>query len=94
MKRRDLLSLAVLGAAATTGVSAQSSDVGMSQITNGTSGLLILKNGDDDYSLKVVSGDGTKNVTFVRRRGPTAYADVSLVYQILNSVAQLIGLDV
>ena len=62
-------------------------------ITNGASGLRILQNAEDDYSLKVISGDGTKDVTFVRYKGTTALADTTRIHALLKSLMELIGLD-
>lgn len=65
-----------------------------SQITNGSSGLVILQNGPEDYSLKIMSGDGTKNVTVIRYAGRTAEADIQLVYQCFYSLLRILRLDV
>ena len=65
-----------------------------SQITNGTSGLRIIQNSADDYSLKMISGDAQKDVTVVRYKGRTAVDDVSLAYQHLHTFLLLLGMDV
>lgn len=64
-----------------------------SVITNGISGFDIRENGHDDFSLKLISGDGTKDVTFVRYKGSTAYADCVRIQSLLKSLTELMGLD-
>jgi hypothetical protein len=65
-----------------------------SQVTNAASGLVILKNAEGDYSLKIISGDGTKNVTVIRYAGRTAEADIRLVHDNLLSLLRILRLDV
>lgn len=65
-----------------------------SVVKNATSGLYILKNGEQDYSVKIVSGDGKKNVTIVRYEGLTAEADAQLVHTLFRSMLLVLRLDV
>lgn len=65
-----------------------------SQITNGASGLQIITNGPEDFSLKIISGDGMKNVTVIRYAGRTAESDIQLVYQTLYGLLRILRLDV
>jgi hypothetical protein len=46
------------------------------KITNQISGTYIATNASDDFSLKLVSGDASKNVTLVRLKGPTADREI------------------
>lgn len=63
-----------------------------SQVTNAASGLQVIMNAPNDYSLKVISGDGTKNVTLVRYAGSSAEADIQVVYQLFKLQAEVLGL--
>lgn len=64
-----------------------------SQITNGASGLQVIQNGPEDYSLKMVSGDATKNVTVIRLAGPSAQADVQVIHQLFLRLGEVLGLE-
>lgn len=62
-----------------------------SQITNGISGLQIIQNAGDDFSLKAISGDGTKNVTLIRLKGSSAEADMQVVYKLFVAQFEVLG---
>lgn len=91
--RREALATSVAAlVASAASVEAQPSDTA-SVITNAISVIHILPNAEDDYSLKLVSGDHSKDVTFVRYKGTTALADVTRIYNLLKSITELMGLD-
>lgn len=105
MNRRQALRASVsglVGAVATSKVVAQSGGIGNlapgeqfeSIVRNATSGLYILKNNENDFSVKIVSGDGAKNVTIVRYVGSTAEADAQLVHTLFRSMLLALRLDV
>jgi hypothetical protein len=60
-------------------------------ITNGLSKMEIVQNGVDDYSLKLWSGDRSKNVTYVRLQGPQAEAGVQQTYFLFQNLQQIAG---
>lgn len=62
-----------------------------SQITNSISGLVIIRNRTNDYSLKAISGDGTKDVTLIRFAGTSAEADISVVYHLFAKIFEVLG---
>jgi hypothetical protein len=64
-----------------------------SEITNKASGLLVVTNAPDDYSLKIISADGTKNVTIVRYAGPSASMDIQIVYELFVHLFDVLGLE-
>ena len=64
-----------------------------STVTNAASGLQVLKNAEQDYSLKIISGDGSKNVTIIRFAGPSAEADIAVVYKLFSAQGEVLGLD-
>lgn len=64
-----------------------------SQITNAASGLRVIKNAERDYSLKIISGDGSKDVTIIRFAGESAEADIQTVHQLFLKLGEVLGLD-
>ena len=106
MDRRQALRASVaglVGAVATSSeVGAQGGGIGNlapgeqfeSTVKNATSGLYILKNAENDFSVKIVSGDGRKNVTIVRYEGATAEVDAQLVHTLFRSMLLVLRLDV
>jgi hypothetical protein len=67
---------------------------GDATITNGASGLRVIQNTQYDWSVKIISGDGTKNVTVVRYQGRTAQFAAELAYTLIMSVLRVLRLDV
>ena len=102
MDRRQLLRTSVAGLTglvAARQASAQQARLASGEqfesvIINATSGLNVLKNSDGSYSVKIISGDGTKNVTIVRYLGMTAEADAQLVHTLFRSMLLALRLDV
>jgi hypothetical protein len=64
-----------------------------STIVNAASGLQIIQNAANDLSLKVISGDATKNVTIIRLRGESAKADIDTLYQLFSRLFDVVGLE-
>jgi hypothetical protein len=56
-----------------------------SQITTHASGVQIIENGPTDFSVKIISHDGSKNVTWARFVGRTARADADSTLDFLVS---------
>lgn len=83
-----------VAAALSADVQAQGFPDSNSSITNGVSGFKILTNSDDDFSVKVISGDGSKDVTWIRFKGPTAFADAVRHRDLLKNLAEVMGLVV
>ncbi len=99
MQRREFLAAvsAITAASAVASskvVDAQSAEYGDSVLTTRASGLIIRENGPEDFSLKVISMDAAKDVTLERRVGRTARADIQLLYNLLQSLFLMRGLDV
>jgi len=57
-------------------------------------GFKIVKNAENDYSLRVVQEGGAVSVKVVRRTGPTAEADVKNDLNIFQGILLSWGLDV
>ena len=64
-----------------------------SQITNSASGLQVVENAPNDFSLKIISGDGTKNVTIIRYAGESAQADIQVVHQLFLRLGEVLGVE-
>lgn len=64
-----------------------------STIVNAASALQVVKNAENDYSLKVISGDATKNVTLIRFAGSSAEADITVVYTLFKAQGEVLGLE-
>lgn len=64
-----------------------------SEVTNAAGGLQVVPNGSDDFSLKIISGDGSKNVTIIRYKGASAAADIQVVYQLFLKMGEVLGLE-
>jgi hypothetical protein len=101
MERRQFLSAAAtiaavgaLGVKADAQVATSNGEYGNSTLTTRASGLLIKQNGDQDFSLKIISMAADKDVTIERRVGPTAFQDIQLLYNLLQSLFLMRGLDV
>ena len=94
ISRRQMLQVGATAAFVAATVNAQQADQFDSTIINAASGLYIASNTDGSYSVKIVSGDGTKNVTVVRYIGRTAEADARLVHDNILSLLRSLRLDV
>jgi hypothetical protein len=66
----------------------------MAKILNGVSAIRINRNSANDFSLKLISGDGSKNVTFIRYGGADADPKIQQVYYKLVELANELGLNV
>lgn len=64
------------------------------QVSNGLSAINVVQNAPNDFSVKVVSGDGTKNVTFARYVGPSAGMNADHVRLALLEFSWLVGVEV
>lgn len=64
-----------------------------SVVTNAASGLMVIKNAEQDFSLKIISGDGTKNVTIIRLAGSSAEGDIQVLYRLFVTQGEVLGLD-
>jgi hypothetical protein len=94
ISRRQMLQVGATAAFAAATVQAQQADQFDSTVINATSGIYIAPNTDGSFSVKMVSGDGTKNVTVIRYLGRTAEADARLVHDNLLSLLRILRLDV
>jgi hypothetical protein len=60
-----------------------------SKITTHASRVSVVRNSDTDYSVKIYSMDGSKDVTWARYVGRTAYTDAMTCRNFLESARQM-----
>lgn len=61
-------------------------------VHSGCSGFIIVQNGEQDYSLRMVSEDGNASIKFLRMTGPDAFAELSDVWRTVVFLTRKFGL--
>jgi hypothetical protein len=95
MERRQTLGALVglIGGAALNqaAVSAQPADPRAFTVHSGCSGWIIVQNGPQDFTLRLVSGDGSASIKYLRLTGPDAFAELQDIWRTLMFQSQKFG---
>jgi hypothetical protein len=95
MERRQTLGalIGLIGGAALnqTAASAQSADPRLFTVHSACSGWIIVQNGPQDFTLRLVSGDGSTSLKFLRLTGPHALAELQDIWRTLMFLSEKFG---
>lgn len=95
MERRETLGALVglIGGVALNhaAASAQSADPRAFTVHSGCSGWIIVQNGPEDFTLRVVSENGSASIKYLRLTGPDAFAELQDIWRTLMFVSQKFG---
>jgi hypothetical protein len=95
MERRQTLGALVglIGGAALsqTTTSAQSADPRTFTIHSGCSGWIVVQNGPHDFTLRLVSEDGSASIKYLRLTGPDALAELQDMWRTFMFLSEKFG---
>jgi hypothetical protein len=95
MVRRETLGALVglLGGAALnqTAVSAHSADPRTFTVHSGCSGWIVVQNGPQDFTLRLVSEDGSASIKYLRLTGPDALAELQDIWRTFRFLSEKFG---
>lgn len=60
-------------------------------VHSGCSGFIVVQNGPDDYTLRLVAEGGASSLKFLRLTGPDAFAELSDIWRTLTFLATKFG---
>jgi hypothetical protein len=63
-------------------------------VHSGCGGFGVVKNGENDYTLRMFSADGTSSLKYLRLKGPGALAELSHIYQTLTFISEKFGVPI
>lgn len=95
MERRKTLGafVGLIGGAAlsSTTASAQSADPRTFTVHSGCSGWIVVQNGPQDFTLRLVSEDGSASIKYLRLTGPDSLAELQDIWRTLMFLSQKLG---
>jgi hypothetical protein len=99
ISRRDAIAAipsSVVVAVAATEASAQVTNPDPAEfvVHSGCGGFGVVKNGPDDYTLRMFSADGRSSLKYLRLKGPGALTELSNIYRTLNFVSEKFGVPI
>lgn len=63
-------------------------------VHSGCGGFGVVKNGENDYTLRMFSADGLSSLKYLRLKGPGALAELSKIYQTLTFLSEKFGVPI
>ena len=63
-------------------------------VHSGCGGFGVVKNGENDYTLRMFSADGLSSLKYLRLKGPGAFAELSNIYRTLTFLSEKFGVPI